>query len=209
VNCTQPPPETTANSAPDKAWARAIYERKIARLDRLADIAMEMAEDLGRQVKQASDTKDAEAAAMAFGRVSRAVRLTLMLQAKAVEAILDLDNPPPRKATAPEPEPIILERRFYKPSPNGPIEVDREGREIGERERLDRDDIHAALRTRPMGELIDEIRADLGLEDRPSAGFVTFAPQEPFSLAEGRRAGLRVNPPALTQIPLKASSIPP
>jgi hypothetical protein len=144
----------------------------MARLDDLADMAMRVAADMARQVKAAADQAengqaeagpDAGDSAMAFGRAARAVRLTVLLQGQVIKAILDLDNPPAQQAAKP-PEPIYIKRIFVDPAPRGLDGIRPEGREGGEGERLDQDDLHAALRTRSANELVAEVCEDLGHE---------------------------------------------
>jgi hypothetical protein len=60
-------------------WARPLYERQIAMVGELAEMGLEIARDVKGQVKMAG--ADPQACAMAYARVARAVRISLMLQA--------------------------------------------------------------------------------------------------------------------------------
>ncbi|OJU07709.1 MAG: hypothetical protein BGN86_03205 [Caulobacterales bacterium 68-7] len=71
---------------PAADFARPVLERQLARLERLADIGMEIAEALGRRVAE-DETLDPAAATLAFGRVSRAVRMTCALQTEVVDKL--------------------------------------------------------------------------------------------------------------------------
>jgi hypothetical protein len=160
-----------ASSETPADWARPRLERQIDRLDELAEIGMEMARDLGRQVKAATrdggvGAEASERAYLAFSRVSRAVRLTLMLQARFITALEDRDRgvqPAPQRPVEYTVRRIIVDPR----APEGEDRPDRLGAEAGERlaaERLDQDDLHGDVLTQPSSALISRIRQDLGLD---------------------------------------------
>jgi hypothetical protein len=79
-----PPAPATDTDAPE-AWERALLDRQLQTLDRLAQMGMAIA---GAIQQRATDPAAADAAvqhaAMDFARVSRAVRMTLALQSKLV-----------------------------------------------------------------------------------------------------------------------------
>jgi hypothetical protein len=84
--------------APDatEAFARPLLERQALRLERLAEIGMRIAEACAGRAEEPSESETpapARDAALAFARVSRAVRLTCALQSKSIEALRDLDRP--------------------------------------------------------------------------------------------------------------------
>jgi hypothetical protein len=75
--------------APDPAIARA--ERRLRLLERLTEIGMALAEGLRDQVMYPEACKTpVENPADAFARISRAVRLTIALEAKTDQALADL-----------------------------------------------------------------------------------------------------------------------
>src|ERR1700712_1693193 len=81
---TQALPETDVSAD----WARALYARQIAMLGDLAEAGLAMALALKDQVRPEADPAQA---AMGFGGAARAVRLSLMLQAKLIKALEDRD----------------------------------------------------------------------------------------------------------------------
>jgi hypothetical protein len=98
----------TLSRAPDAAepapadetapWTRAVLERQLAMLGRLAEIGLEIAAALERQVQsQAQDQTQGEADAapvtrgdivLAYGRAARAVRMTIALQSQLMKDFL-------------------------------------------------------------------------------------------------------------------------
>ena len=86
-------------SAEPGARARAVIERELAMLTRLAEIGMEIAEAAGRQACGGADDPQATSdgpfrtdPALAYARVARAVRMTLALQARLAKDLADLDR---------------------------------------------------------------------------------------------------------------------
>ena len=81
-----------------EAFARPLIERQLLLLAELAEIAMDMARDCGRQAAEAavSDEEDApqtrERIAKTFAGVSRAVRMTCALQNRGVELLRALED---------------------------------------------------------------------------------------------------------------------
>ena len=77
-----------------------MIERQLARLDRLAEIGMEIAEAAGRQAAQAapespqggSEPAPLRDPALAYARVARAVRMTIALQSSLAKDLADLDR---------------------------------------------------------------------------------------------------------------------
>ena len=101
------PAQTSANTDetdPADAWERALLDRQLEALGRLADMGMAIAAAIERRVT-AEDPEPAPVqhhAAIDFARVSRAVRLTFALQSKL---IADFKAPArPAKAAAEEAE---------------------------------------------------------------------------------------------------------
>ena len=173
-----------------KAWARRVLQRQVEMLGELAEIGLKIARETGRQAA-ADDEAEGEAPdsdapnddiiepvrprdpaqsrAMAFARTARAVRLTLMLQAKALEDMGRLNLP-----EAPQYRP------FMDPTAVRKARVERIVARIvrtahgedGERidrlmieaaERLDDEDLTREVLARPLGDLVAEVCRDLGL----------------------------------------------
>src|SRR4051794_18794903 len=89
-------PNTVPSPAPAGAPARALIERQLATLTRLAEIGMEIAEAAGRQAAAAQS--DAGEAALpgdpglTYSRAARAVRLTIALQSRLAKDLAALDR---------------------------------------------------------------------------------------------------------------------
>ena len=91
-----PVPAAAPPAADRAAASRAMIERQMARLERLADIGMEIAEAAGRRARALAEDggADVQAAdpALAYSRAARAVRLTLALQSNLAEGLKALDR---------------------------------------------------------------------------------------------------------------------
>jgi len=183
---------------PVEGWERALLDHQIETLNRLAAMGMAMAGVIERQVTGAEPGPDAgpglQHAAMDFGRVARAVRLSFALQSRL---IADFKRPPPGPrasagADAPPDDDLYLDEDWPPgsaldglgalPTPAGRkrTRLGRLMRHIaematpeGERreavlaeaaERLERDDVWRLIATRSHGEVIAIICGDLGLE---------------------------------------------
>ena len=185
------PDETCDDPVP--AWERALLDRQLAALDRLAEMGMDIAAVIHGQVTAAASEAEpdlrAEAvqpnAALDFARVARAVRLTYALQSRL---IADFKKPPPRAGEAaddddddydgpidvqwldPQPPTAVWQRHRAKQVVRRMAEGAGRNSEAVERlvteaaERLERDDIHADIAIRPFGETIAAICRDLGIE---------------------------------------------
>jgi hypothetical protein len=86
---TAPTPETNDQ---DADWARPLYARQIDFLGELAERGMEMARDIADPAKAADTIETAQACAMAYARVARAVRMTLLLQARFIKELKAYDS---------------------------------------------------------------------------------------------------------------------
>mgnify|MGYP001606964051 CR=1 FL=1 len=80
-----PPP------AASQAFERAPHLRQIAKLERLADIGMEIAEVAGRRAVEGGEA-DGPDPGLTFTRAARAVRLTIALQTRLARDLADLDR---------------------------------------------------------------------------------------------------------------------
>ena len=161
-------------------WARPLVERQLQILGRLADAGMELVEALVAQAKGGEEVVQGDVG-MAFNRVARAVRQTVMLQSKLIEALqVRHAAAAGRKAAAQASAARIV---------RGVIEDERpRDRERGERlaaeaaERLREEDFSDCL-ARPFGEAVAGIVRDLGL----SPDWLTLA--EDCAAAEAALAG--------------------
>jgi hypothetical protein len=174
-------------------WARPLFERQIAVLGRLAEAGLEIALAIERQAK-ADDAATAEPsrAYVAYARVARAVRLTLMLQSKLIKQLQAIDR---QTALAPinaaaheaferedltEQRKARLERiieRIAKRQSDDTADIERLVDEASER--LDHDDLYGDVLARPVSELVAMICRDLGLE-----GDWTTLAQEAWAIEE-------------------------
>jgi len=169
---TDSPPAPEAVAAP-----RALIERQLWVLGRLAEAGLNLALAIERQ-GTAEDAAPAAASdvALAYGRVSRAVRLTVALQARTLQDLQALDEVAARRlagdrATAErERQNLVQQRkdrvqrvveRVIEAEAASETEVDRLADEAAER--LEHDDIYGDLTTRPVGEIIALVCRDLGL----------------------------------------------
>jgi len=172
--------------------------RELQLLDELADYGRDIARAIAQRV-QASEpdqpVAELQAAAMAYARVARAVRLTVMLKAKLAGAPAgdlagtdgaEADEGGQGGGDAEEVRKLrverIIERVAKARHPDDEDAVDRLVSEAGER--LDDDDLYGGVLERPMSELLALICRDLGLElDWTGLAGEAWARQE---IAEGR-----------------------
>src|SRR3569623_227234 len=81
-----PSPALTDDPDSLEGWQRALLDRQLEALSRLADMGMAVAAAITQQVTEAAPGSDAalSGAALDFARVSRAVRLTFALQSRLI-----------------------------------------------------------------------------------------------------------------------------
>jgi hypothetical protein len=151
---------------------------QIALLDELAEIGMEIARTLGRQVRAiapddapgcAEALTSLEGISRAYGRAARAIRLTLMLQDRLL-------NPSQRREASGH-EPVTHIVRTI-------VDVDRQQDRLGAegREGLDREPLDSL----PTADLIAHICQDLGLDPEWSQlATETWAKGDPVTAAPG------------------------
>jgi hypothetical protein len=169
------PPAHAADDAPSALErARALIEPQLQFLTRLSQIGMDVAEAIGRQVR-GEDPPAKGDPSLAFARASRAVRLTIALQSKLVEALAALEAGPPGSGHGGVPDDArgdpdyilkarverIVERAAEAEHPDDARTVDRVVHEAGER--LDDIDLYGDLLDRPMSEILARICRDLDL----------------------------------------------
>lgn len=157
------------------AWARPVLDRNLALLGEIAEIGLQVARAVERQVT-AEGPVDVEGAARAYARAARAVRQTVMLQSRIIEAIQAGAEAIFRARQAAEDEAAraapgyvrkarierVVERLAMAEHGEDEDEVDRLVCEAGER--LDDEDLYGDLMDRPMSELVERICKDLGLD---------------------------------------------
>ncbi len=192
---TPPIPEP----APDSDWARPLIERQLALLGRLAEAGLEIALAVERQAtgQQAQDEAPVAAdVSLAYARVSRAVRLTVALQSKRIEALQALES----GAVSARDEAQDIARRLtpeygrkarverivervikteYEKADAEEIEETLDRMLIEAGERLDDEDQYGDVLDRPLSELVADICRDLGL--KPDWSVLS---QEPWAVAE-------------------------
>lgn len=152
------PPDTA--TLPEDDTPR--LERQLAILGQLAEIGLTLAQAIERQVGEAGqDARATASAAVAYGRVARAVRLTIALQSRLIadarapaEADLDRQRAERRTRIA-----RIVGRAVD--AELGPVSAAFRKPEI--RERLEHDDIYGDLLARPASEIVAEVCEDLGV----------------------------------------------
>jgi hypothetical protein len=173
----------TSRPADDADWARAYALRQLQLLGELAEIGLDVARAVERQASGRNDDQPEVFQgdlALAYSRVSRAVRLTLMLQAKLIEDLRAADMAGAEERAAAEAEAAkdlerrdpayqrkarveaIVERLIEAEHPDEEETVDDVLREAAER--LDDEDLYGDLLERPVSELVARLCKDLGLE---------------------------------------------
>jgi hypothetical protein len=185
-NMTEPAPSPNSADEADvaDAWERALLDRQLEALGRLAEMGLAIAGAIERRAtaEQPGSGPDTvlHHAALDFARGARAVRMTFALQSRL---IADFKNRS-RSAEAAESDDVTYEVRWAgDPSRIGTSQkravqgivrqaaeaaghhreaVERLAREAGER--LERDDIYSDIMTRPINEIVALICQDLGLE---------------------------------------------
>jgi hypothetical protein len=172
-------------STPDNdraAWADGVLRRQVGLLEQLAQSGLRLALAIEGQVTgpsgaEAAQGHDPEILAMAFSRVSRAVRLACLLQSKLIRDAEEARREADRQQRMQDDRDRIdanKGRRERKARVEAIVErvawtetedEDRTESLLAEAaERLDSDDIYGDVLDRPMGELVALICRDLGLE---------------------------------------------
>ena len=164
-------------ASPDPAEARrhALLDRHLERLDQLIEAGMDMVQGLAAQAAGGPTVVQGDIA-LAYSRVSRAVRMAILLQSRLVaEPGADAGGEPDTLVVSwMEPEGSISERTAARKERveqivEGVARFERDDDEAAERlgretaERLERDDIYGDVLTRPVSELVADICRDLNL----------------------------------------------
>jgi len=141
-------------------WARPMVERQLAILGRLAEAGLEIAVALEAQAKGGQAVIQGDVA-MAFNRVARAVRQTIMLQSRLIEALQDRQAARAgRQAAARAGAARIVRRVIDDDRTNDAERAERLAAEAAERLRAED---FGDLLARPFGEAVADICKDLGL----------------------------------------------
>lgn len=175
---SDPTTQADTPSAPEASPSpRALIERQLWVLGRLAEAGLNLALAIERQ-GTAEDAAPAAASdvALAYGRVSRAVRLTLALQARTLGDLQALDEVAARRLDGDrvkaerERQGLVQQRRDCVQriverviEAETPCETEVDRLADAAAERLEHDDIYGDLTTRPVGEIIALVCRDLGL----------------------------------------------
>ena len=156
-----PLPQTLPAADPGD-WSRPLAERQLAILGRIAEAGLEIVVALEAQAKGGEVVVQGDLA-MAFNRVARAVRHTLMLQARLVEALKDHEAGRASLKADLNARAARLVRGAIEDDGEARADAGRAERLAAEAaERLRAEDIGDLL-TRPFGEAVAGICRDLGL----------------------------------------------
>ena len=199
------------------AWARPMLERQLQMLGELAEMGLNVARAIERQAVQAGAETGVQDIALAYARASRAVRMTIALQAKLIGALQALEQRAPFEARWAEilgeaarndhPRRARIERiarRIIKAEHPDQDQVERLADEAAER--LDDQDLYGDVLSRPISEVVALICRDLGLSpDWPRLAQEAWALEEiaggvpgwPLAEWAGKTAENR-RPPAAT-----------
>jgi hypothetical protein len=231
---TSDPTAQTGSPAAPKDALRGVMERQLSVLGRLAEAGLNLALAIERQATTEGAAQVVSGdVALAYGRVSRAVRLTVALQAKVVKELQGLDQVAARELYADrcnaERERLRLAKlrqdrvqriveRVIAAEVADAAEVDRLADEACER--LEHDDIYGDLTTRPVGEIIAPICRDLDLSPdwtRPTPRTArrtrgkarrSSAPPRPKTARACNPAATLLEPPPLAPAPLAHTPLP-
>jgi hypothetical protein len=182
-------PDAEPFGAAANPCAPPSLDRQLARLDRLAEAGMEMVEALTAQAKGSGPKVVEGDVALAFGRVSRAVRLAVLLYSELTRGDADPDEiarqaEAGRRQAQVDRTVRIVKRVAAAQCPRDPFAVSAYAKEAAER--LDNDDIYGLVASRPLGALIAMICEDLGLQpDWDHLAAEAWAQAEIASGAEG------------------------
>jgi hypothetical protein len=163
-------------------WARPMVERQLQVLGRLAEAGLEIAVALEAQAKGGEAVVQGDVA-MAYNRVARAVRQTVMLQSRLIEDLQEKETGRAgRKAAARASAARIVRGVIDEDRSNDAERAERLAAEAAERLR---EEDFSDLLARPFGEAVAEICKDLGLEPN------WLALAEDCAAAEATLAGRR------------------
>jgi hypothetical protein len=152
-------PETLPAVAPAD-WSRPLVEQQLLRLGRLAEVGLEIAVALEAQAKGGEAVVQGDVA-MAYARVARAVRQTIMLQSKLIEALQEQEQGRAARKAAARAGAARLIRGVIDDERKGDTErAERLAAEAAERLR---EENFSNLLARPFADAVADICRDLGL----------------------------------------------
>jgi hypothetical protein len=152
------PPVILATEVPPADWARPLVEQQLQRLGRLAEVGLEIASGLEAQVKRTGPAVVQGDIAMAYARVARAVRQTIMLQSKLIEDLREQETGVAARKAAARAGAAGLIGRVIDDARGS----DKEQLRTEAAERLRQEDFSDFL-ARPFEEAVTEIVRGLGL----------------------------------------------
>ena len=147
-------PETPAD------WARAMVERQLQMLGRLAEAGLEIAVALEAQAKGGPVVVEGDIG-MAYARVARAVRQAILLQSTLIEGLRDREQAAAGRTSARRASAARIIRDVIDDERANDCERAEQLRTEAA-ERLEHEDF-ADLDVRPFGAVVMEICRDLGL----------------------------------------------
>jgi hypothetical protein len=183
MSCAEPTLSSTDATDSLDGWERALLDRQLEALNRLADMGMALAAavTLRATADEPAADADLQRAAIDFARVSRAVRMTFALQSRLIAEFKGGSRP--AQAAAPDNGPIevrwanadlteeeAVQQRLVQGIVQRLAESAALESETAERlafeagERIEDDNLHRDLTKRPVGEVVALICKDLGLE---------------------------------------------
>ncbi len=177
-----PSPAPIPAEEPDSpdGWERALLDRQLEALGRLAEMGMAIAAAIQRRATAEQPETDAvlHHAALDFARVARAVRMTFALQSRLIDDFKgrtgpaeagEADEGPPKVYWLADPPQVEQRQRVQRivrrVALGAGLEretVERLTREAGER--LENDDIYGDVMARPIRDIVALICKDLGVE---------------------------------------------
>jgi hypothetical protein len=141
-------------------WARPLVERQLQVLGRLAEAGLEIAVALEAQAKGGEAVVQGDVA-MAYNRVARAVRQTIMLQSRLIETLQDRETGAAGRKAAARASAARIVRGVIDDEPVSDTErAERLAAEAAERLR---EEDFGDLLARPFAEAVAGIVRDLGL----------------------------------------------
>ncbi len=183
MSAPAPNPSSAHAADPGDAWERALLNRQLASLDRLADMGLAIGAAIERRATvEPAPEPELRHAVIDFARVSRAVRLTYALQSRliaefkgkarsrAAEAATSSEDDEETHGIAWDEPPGEQQRRRVRRIIRRVAEASALDREAVERllregaERLDDDELYGDIMIRPVAEIVARICKDLGLE---------------------------------------------
>jgi len=153
-------PQTQPDAGPAD-WARPLLDRQLQILGRLAEAGLEIAVALEAQAKGGEAVVQGDVA-MAYSRVARAVRQTLMLQSRLIEDLQENEaGRVGRRAAARASAARLVRGVIDEDRTNDAERAERLAAEAAERLR---EEDFSDLLARPFADAVAEICKDLGLE---------------------------------------------